>query len=224
MFHPSFNSDHVIVDLVDVFVQPVHHLGLQLGLSAEVLRFKLGGLDNAKDSIELFVLVVQVLTLLEQQLLVCLTLGVFVFAIVFISFSVNTCFNVWSFSVAFCLLKIAVQAVEAFPKVVNLLDTLFAFFVAKSGVLALVGLIHVRQPLQILQISRQSVVGGTSEVELFGGAGVLGELGVDVVQLVLETTKEPVRLLSTGLFLPTEATCGSYSSRREACADQPKRF
>ena len=106
----------------------------------------------------------------------------------------------------------------------NLLDTLFAFFVAKSGVLALVGLIHVRQPLQILQISRQSVVGGTSEVELFGGAGVLGELGVDVVQLVLETTKEPVRLLSTGLFLPTEATCGSYSSRREACADQPKRF
>ena len=93
MFHPSFNSDHVIVDLVDVFVQPVHHLGLQLGLSAEVLRFKLGGLDNAKDSIELFVLVVQVLTLLEQQLLVCLTLGVLVFAIVFISFSVNTCFK-----------------------------------------------------------------------------------------------------------------------------------
>ena len=194
MFHPTFDSDHVSIDLINVFVQPVHHLCLQLGLSAEVLRLKLGGLDHANDSIELFVLIVQVLTLLKQQLLVCLTLCLLVFAIFFISFSVNTCFNVWPFSVAFCLLEIAVQAVEAFPEVVNLLDTLLSFFVAKSGVLAFVGLIHVRQPLHVLKISRQGVVGGTSEVELFGSAGVLGELRVDVVQLVLETTKELLQL------------------------------
>ena len=80
-----------------------------------------------------------------------------------------------------------------------LMGTLIA---SKSRVLALVDLKLVRQPLQILQISRQSVVGGTSEVELFGGAGILGELGIDVVQLVLETTKEPVRLLATGCFFP----------------------
>jgi hypothetical protein len=105
---------------VDVIVQIVEHFVLQSRLSSEVLSLKSGGLHHSDNVVQLAVGLLQVFSLLLEQLLVRFAFGRFELTI-FGSFSVDARLYIARLRVL-QLAKVVLEPLEPGPKVGNFLN------------------------------------------------------------------------------------------------------